>query len=159
MAAPPLPAELCSFRFTLSLICRFGQRLLLPSISRKLTFCSVAWISVRRIASETAVRTCANIRWPPRGVSNEGSFQGQEKWVVHARFLLFAFRPGVGFPCRAVMRYCATWARVSSISLRSRYHRGKPGEWHYSSFPGVGARTQRRMQRSGAHLFRLFRGQ
>ena len=156
MAAPPLPAELCSFRFTLSLICRFGQRLLLPSISRKLTFCSVAWISVRRIASETAVRTCANIRWPPRGVSNEGSFQGQEKWVVHARFLLFAFRPSVGFPCGAVMRHCATWARVGSLNLCGRYHRGKPGEWHYGSFSGVGAGTQCGMQRSHAHLFRLF---
>jgi hypothetical protein len=77
MAAPPLPAELCSFRFALSLICRFGQRLLLPSISRKLTFCFVAWISVRRIASETAVRKCANIRWPPRGSATKVRFKAR----------------------------------------------------------------------------------
>jgi hypothetical protein len=35
MAAQPLLAELCSFRFALPLICRFGQRLSLPSISPK----------------------------------------------------------------------------------------------------------------------------
>jgi hypothetical protein len=35
MAAPPLRAVLCSFRFALPLICRFGQRLFLPSISSK----------------------------------------------------------------------------------------------------------------------------
>jgi hypothetical protein len=35
MAAPPLLAELCSFRFALLLICRFGQRLSLPLISAK----------------------------------------------------------------------------------------------------------------------------
>jgi hypothetical protein len=35
MAAQPLLAELCSLRFALPLICRFGQRLSLPSISPK----------------------------------------------------------------------------------------------------------------------------
>ena len=62
----------------------------------------------------------------------------------------------VTFPRQVVPGYSALLVRVESISIWGRYHRGKPGEWHYGFFPGMGARTQRRMQRPDAYIFRLF---
>jgi hypothetical protein len=75
MAALPLLAELCSLRFALPLICRFGQRLSLPSISPKTDILLCRMDFCPQDCGRNAVRTCANIRWPPRGASNEGSFK------------------------------------------------------------------------------------
>jgi hypothetical protein len=75
MAAPPLLAELCSFRFALPLICRFGQRLSLPSISLKtdILLCRMDFCP-----QDCGRNQCSNMRqysMASRGASNEGSIK------------------------------------------------------------------------------------
>jgi len=75
MAAPPLLAELCSFRFALPLICRFGQRLPLPSISAKtdILLCRMDFCP-----QDCGRNRCSNMRqysMASRGASNEGSIK------------------------------------------------------------------------------------
>ena len=75
MAAPPLLAELCSFRFALPLICRFGQRLSLPSISAKT---DILLCRMDLCPQDCGRNRCLNMRqysMASREASNEGSFK------------------------------------------------------------------------------------
>lgn len=63
----------------------------------------VAWVSVRRTAEKPLFEHAPIFDGLRAGLATKDSFQGQEKWVVHSRFLLFAFSPGVRFPCGAVI--------------------------------------------------------